>query len=74
MAGRVSHLSLLVLRCMNAWRSRFWERPFPWCVPAGGVAIEFSFRVLKPDGERMMGGNQSAIVEGSAGNERLVEV
>ncbi len=67
-------MTLLVLRSMNAWRSRFWERPFPWFVQAGQVSIEFNMRVLRPDGEETRGGNQSARVEGIAENERLVEV
>jgi len=71
---RISHLTLLVLRCMNAWRSRFWSRPFPWFVRAGQVVIEFNFRVMRPDGEMTRDGNQSARLEESAEDERLVEV
>jgi hypothetical protein len=73
-AYRISHLILLVIRCKNAWRSRFWSRPFPWIVPASGLAIEFNVRVSRPDGEATRVGNQSARLEDSAENERLVEV
>jgi hypothetical protein len=74
LGDRISHLVLLVMRCMNAWRSRFWSRPFPWLVPAGGLAIEFNVRVSRPDGEATRVGNQSARLEDSTENERLVEV
>jgi hypothetical protein len=65
---------LFVLRCMNAWRSRFWSRPFPWFLSAGQVAIEFNIRVLRPDGERLTGVEQNARLEANTEDERLVEV
>ena len=65
--GRCAHLNLLVLRCRNLWRSRFWERQF---LPAGGVTIEFNLRALRVDGA----GDRSARIEGRTEDERLVEV
>jgi hypothetical protein len=72
-------LTLLVLRSMNAWRSRFWSRPFPWLGSAGPVGIEFNVRILRPEGERTRAGDiegrdQSATLEVGAETERLVEV
>lgn len=74
---------MFLLRCMNAWRSRFWARPFPWfaSLPAGQVAFEFAVRVVKADGESDRGGDlrsgdQSARVEEGRDPEveTLVEV
>jgi hypothetical protein len=77
--NRVSHLTLFVLRCTNAWCSRFWSRPFPWFVSAGQGTIEFTVRVAIPERERARGQevedvNQSPRLEGRTEDERLVEV
>jgi len=47
-----ANLILFVLRCISAFRTRFWTRPFPWRFPVGQITLEFTIKVLRQEGQQ----------------------
>jgi len=51
-ASSLSHLVLFVLRCLTAFRSGLWSGPIPWNLPATGLTVSFTVKLLGQEGER----------------------
>ena len=52
------HMVLFVLRCIAAYRTRFWRQsgsgssPGTWRFPTGTFTVEFSIKLLRQESER----------------------
>ncbi len=42
---------LLVLRVTAILKTRFWERDFPWRLPAGRLSLEFSIKFWRQESD-----------------------
>lgn len=43
------HLILLLLRCVAAWKSKFWRRPSGFTFPTGELTFQFTIRLLRQE-------------------------
>jgi len=50
----IVHLVLFILRCIQAYRTRFWRpehRPSSWRFPTGTFTVEFTIKLLRQEEE-----------------------
>jgi len=45
----LAHLTLLIMRSVATFKSRFWSQPFPWTIPAGKLSLEVSIKFLRQE-------------------------
>jgi len=45
----LGHLVLLLLRCVAAWKSKFWRRPSSISFPTGELTFQFTIKLLKQE-------------------------